>query len=100
MKRISVLVIFLGLFLIHCNPTGSENKNGKEQNLDLPGWKLIWNDEFEGESLNPALWLHETGGHGWGNNEEQYYTDRADNAYLEEGKLVIAAKLEDYEGKQ
>jgi len=62
------------------------------------GWELLWYDEFEGDSLDMDKWLHETGGHGWGNYEQQYYTDRPDNAYLQDGKLIIEAKFEDYGG--
>ncbi|MFD6953530.1 1,3-beta-glucanase, partial [Nocardiopsis sp. NPDC060348] len=33
---------------------------------------LVWSDEFDGPAgtaPNPAHWNHETGDHGWGNNE-------------------------------
>ncbi len=64
------------------------------------GWNLVWRDEFEGSSINPANWKHETGGHGWGNNELQYYTDRPENSYLADGKLVIEARKENFSGSQ
>lgn len=31
---------------------------------------------------------------GWGNNEKEYYTDSSENAFIEDGKLVIKAKKE------
>jgi beta-glucanase (GH16 family) len=37
---------------------------------------------------------------GWGNNEKQYYTNRLENARVENGKLIITAIREDYEGFQ
>ena len=40
------------------------------------GYKLFWSDEFDGPNLNTDNWTCETGGHGWGNAELQYYTDR------------------------
>jgi len=40
----------------------------------------------------------ETGGWGWGNNELEYYTNRLQNAYLENGSLVIKAINETYTG--
>ena len=86
------------LVLTCCNPTKSEDKKEIENSKDLPGWELLWYDEFDSETLNTNLWKYETGGHGWGNNELQYYTDRTENAYLEDGKLVISANLENYEG--
>ena len=59
-------------------------------------WKLVWSDEFNGDSLNTDVWTRETGGSGWGNNELQYYTDRTDNSYVSDGTLKIVAKRENY----
>ncbi|GAB4243279.1 MAG: hypothetical protein Kow0027_02270 [Saprospiraceae bacterium] len=64
------------------------------------GWNLVWRDEFNGTTIDPANWKHETGNHGWGNNELQYYTDRPDNSYISDGKLVIEAKKENFGGSQ
>src|SRR5438132_226212 len=61
---------------------------------DVPGWTLIWSDEFEGPNgsgVDPQKWTLETGGNGWGNNELEYYTNRLQNAYLENGALVLKA---------
>ena len=63
-----------------------------------PGWTLTWSDEFDGASLDSTKWTYDIGGHGWGNNESQYYTNRPQNVYLESGKLVIKAINEDYTG--
>lgn len=68
---------------------------------DLPGWTLIWSDEFDGSNgsgVDPQKWTLETGGGGWGNNELEYYTNRLQNAYLENGDLVIKAIRETYTG--
>ena len=71
------------------------------------GWNLIWNDEFEGDSLDTTKWAFQLGTgaeyglDGWGNAELEYYTDRAENLKLEDGKLIITAIKEEkpYEGK-
>jgi beta-glucanase (GH16 family) len=63
------------------------------------GWELVWSDEFDGDTLDPSNWVHETGGWGWGNGEAQYYTSRPENARVENGLLVIEARLEKYEDK-
>jgi beta-glucanase (GH16 family) len=63
------------------------------------GWELIWSDEFDGDSINPANWTYDIGGWGWGNGEAQYYTDRPENARVENGLLVIEARQEKYEDK-
>ena len=61
-------------------------------------WKLVWSDEFNGNQLDPAKWQHEVNGKGGGNNELQYYTDRPENLSLHDGKMVISALKEDYQG--
>lgn len=62
-----------------------------------PQWKLIWSDEFDGDSINTAYWTHETfPGVDSGNNEFQHYTDSPANSYIEDGKLVIKALRQDY----
>lgn len=64
-----------------------------------PGWTLDWSDEFDGTALDRAKWTFETGGHGFGNNELQYYTDRPENLRVEQGMLVIEARREAYGGR-
>jgi hypothetical protein len=59
---------------------------------EYEGYELIWNDEFNGNSVNTDNWKFETGAGGWGNNELQYYT--ADNASVEDGMLTIQARHE------
>lgn len=60
-------------------------------------WQLAWQDEFEGEEIDLSKWTFDLGG-GWGNGEDQYYTDRPENVRLEDGNLVIEARREDFEG--
>lgn len=61
------------------------------------GYQLVWRDEFDGESINPENWTFDIGGWGWGNGEAQYYTDRLENARVENGLLVIEARFEKFE---
>ena len=65
-------------------------------------WKLVWGDEFNKNGLpDSSRWGYDTGGHGWGNNELQYYTkSRKENARVENGKLIIEAHREQFEGKE
>ena len=46
---------------------------------------LVWSDEFD--TANTADWTFETGGHGWGNQELQYYTD-GQNAFIQHDALA------------
>ncbi|WP_084165619.1 glycoside hydrolase family 16 protein [Dyadobacter crusticola] len=51
-----------------------------------------WQDEFDQPGKpDPAKWSSATGDHGWGNNELQNYTDKIENAKVEDGNLVITA---------
>jgi beta-glucanase (GH16 family) len=58
----------------------------------------IWRDEFDGPagaSFDRAKWVADTGGHGFGNQERQFYTTRAENVALDgDGHLVITARAE------
>jgi hypothetical protein len=65
-----------------------------------PGYDLVWSDEFYGSAINSQDWTYETGtrGDGWGNWEWQYYTDRTENSRVEDGKLIIEARRENYGG--
>ncbi|HEY3401860.1 MAG TPA: family 16 glycosylhydrolase [Ohtaekwangia sp.] len=62
------------------------------------GMNLVWQDEFEGSSLNTDNWTFEigTGASGWGNNELQYY--RSQNTSFQDGNLIITAKEEEFSG--
>ena len=63
-----------------------------------PGYELVWNDEFNGTHIATVRWEHEVNGWGGGNNELQYYTDRPENSYVENGLLYIVARKEEYTG--
>lgn len=55
------------------------------------GYSLLWNDEFNGDSLNETIWNHELRDPGWTNNELQAYTGASDNVFVRDGKLVLKA---------
>mgnify|MGYP001168142978 FL=1 len=61
---------------------------------------LVWSDEFEASDIDESKWNFQigTGNWGWGNGEHQYYTNRLENAFIEDGKLVIQALNESYQG--
>jgi len=72
------------------------------------GWTLLWNDEFDGETINTENWTYETGDGtdyglppGWGNDEKQIYTGNAENAsIIMDGDVSVLAitALEDNAG--
>ena len=56
--------------------------------------ELVMADEFDADGApNSALWGYDigTGSNGWGNNELQYYTNRSENAIVQNGVLIISA---------
>ena len=64
-------------------------------------WTLVWHDEFDqpdGSRPDATKWTYSLGGGGWGNHEVESYTNRIENAYIEKGNLVIAARRETYTG--
>jgi beta-glucanase (GH16 family) len=67
-----------------------------------PIWVLSWSDEFDGVAgVGPdsSKWGFDIGGGGWGNNELEYYTNRTQNAFLDEsGNLVVKAIKETFTG--
>jgi len=79
------------LFLIACDDPKSTEKIAPVNEWDKEGWKLVWNDEFSDTALNLEKWSHEIGGHGWGNNELQYYSNQDSSAFIRDGKLIIRA---------
>ena len=61
-----------------------------------PQWQLVWSDEFDDQGKpDPARWGYQLGDlHK--NNELQYY--RRENAWVEDGQLVIESRKESFEG--
>lgn len=58
-------------------------------------WIMAWHDEFDGSELDLKNWTFDLGSHGWGNQEEQAYTDRPENVRVEDGMLIIEAREEE-----
>lgn len=72
---------------------------------ETDGYKLVWQDLFDGTELNMSRWNIEVNGDGGGNNELQYYTARPENVSVGDdgegnGCLILTAKKEVYNGKQ
>lgn len=66
-------------------------------------WRLVWEDDFlggAGQEPSAERWTAELGGSGWGNEELQYYTDRASNVSVDgNGNLAITARREEFGGR-
>lgn len=88
MKK-NLLLCVCWMFMISCESV--ETAQAQE-------YELVWSDEFDGNSLDTDIWNFWEGTAY--NNELQYYTPRATNAYLENGKLYLEAHQENYKGRQ
>jgi len=88
----------IALMFLNC----SQDENNTITTIDptdsIPGWDLVWYDEFNGPNIDLTKWEHEVNGQGGGNNELQYYTDRELNSLIYDDKLVIRALKETYTG--
>lgn len=79
--------------------TPSQNA-GTAGKAEQDGYHLVWEDEFNGNSLNTADWNYEYHEPGWVNQELQKYVDDSQNIYVKDGKLIIrAVKTVDQDGK-
>lgn len=88
--------LVLSVILFACDKP--EEVAGCQFPADLENsYALIWSDEFDGTAIDESKWSYDLGDGcdlgicGWGNNELEYYTNRSQNAYLDNGNLVIKA---------
>lgn len=100
MKKTNFLIATALLVSPLAMAVSSQNGTG-----ETDGYKLVWQDLFDANELNLQRWNIEVNGDGGGNNELQYYTDRAENVRLgDDGKgngcLILTAKKEVYGGRQ
>lgn len=75
---------------------------GYSSPLEYDGYQLVWQDEFNDNTINTSNWDFEIGDGcpnlcGWGNNELEYY--RAENAYVGDSVLTIEARQESFGGR-
>lgn len=97
MNRMRILTALAGAALLaSCQAAVGVQGTPDSRALSTAGYTLAWSDEFNGTSLNTAVWTPELGAGGWGNNELEYY--RAENATVANGLLSITAKREAYGG--
>jgi beta-glucanase (GH16 family) len=62
--------------------------------------RIKWQDEFTSSTLDPSKWEYEVGGGGWGTGQLDYATARPENVRIENGKLILEIRKEDYQGHQ
>lgn len=62
--------------------------------------KLVWVEDFNGGTPDPAKWEVWLSPNGGGNGEQQVYTNRPSNVKCENSRLKIFARVENHGGKQ
>ena len=93
-KNLIIIGMFISGFILGCNSEESINNpsDDKSDSLKVEGFNLVWNDEFNVDGKpDDTKWDYDIGGHGWGNNELQYYTSDSVNVRVNNGKLEIEA---------
>ncbi len=93
MKTIIILGICISSFTLGCsNEENTNNPTDEKDSLKVEGFNLVWNDEFNIDGKpDDSKWGYDIGGHGWGNNELQFYTSDSVNVRVNKGKLEIEA---------
>lgn len=66
-----------------------ENSEPDDSAVGHEGYTLVWEEQFDGDSLNREDWNVELHEPGWVNEELQEYVDSTDNIYIEDGDLVL-----------
>ncbi|MBT2679986.1 carbohydrate binding domain-containing protein [Bacillus sp. ISL-35] len=108
MKKTLALLLSAMMILPAASIAAPKDKPGNEElknKQNKSQWSLVWSDEFSGSEIDRSKWTYDIGNwivdedgngvtSGWGNNEKEYYTDSDENAFIDDGKLVIKAKKE------
>lgn len=88
----SILALSMLLPLAACGKKATQTPS-------IEGYKLLWNDEFDGKTLDETKWNREVHEPGWTNNELQEYTTSDENIFVRDGNLVLKAVKSERNGK-
>ncbi|MEW6195353.1 MAG: glycoside hydrolase family 16 protein [Bacteroidota bacterium] len=89
------------IFIAFTNCSSQSNEPATDDSTKLPGWNLVWSDEFNYNGLpDIKKWGYDVADPGWVNEEAQaYYAYRQENSRVKNGKLIIEARKDNYQGK-
>jgi len=93
-RKRPLALAFVALGLAGCGGDSVETNTDYTQvdtTEPVSDWELVWQDEFEGSSIDDSKWTFEVNCQGGGNNEQQCYTDSENNAFVTDGTLKIVA---------
>ena len=90
--------VLLAATLVAVTLTGGLVAASRNDTADAAIGGITWQDEFNGAANSPvdaSKWKFDIGGGGWGNNEQQYYTNSTSNVRQDgQGHLAITARKE------
>lgn len=97
--KIALKIFFLGVIVSFAVFTSSETEGELRSGFpaNIPGWYLIWNDEFEGDNLDLSKWRIEDAAL-IKNNELQYYTP--EEVYVHDGVLTLRSQERQMGGRE
>ena len=98
MRSFFISALSFGLVFAGSVVLAGDDTSDRQPHSAPPGYELVFADEFdEGPAPDAGKWSFDTERNavGWYNNELQYYSaDRAENARVEDGRLIIEARRE------
>ena len=83
--KLSISLAAIGLSFLSCKAPQSMGKNALKNSQTL-----VWEENFN-DSIHEKTWTYDIGNGceikncGWGNSELEYYTNRKENARVENG---------------
>lgn len=99
-NKFGYLLIIASFLSLQCSGADKTTKSG----LKSDGYRLVWQDDFNGSTLNEKdNWNIEVNGDGGGNRELQFYRKENVSVGIEpesgENCLIITARKENFSGK-
>ena len=98
-------ILTIALALLSCSGKDDSSSNQSPPTPSKPdapavddGWELVWEDNFDGTTINSANWARVP----WSTPDWQNMMapKRADLAYIENGELVLLGKVNDHSGTE
>ncbi|MGG7663078.1 glycoside hydrolase family 16 protein [Dyadobacter sp. BHUBP1] len=99
LRRLTLAIVIIAISTVASCAQPSEKPRAAAPQYEFASTPS-WQDEFNTPGKPDATkWSYDLGDHGWGNNELENYTDKIENAKVENGNLVITA-IKEPSGKQ
>ncbi len=92
-RKYPLCPLLLALFFVPGCPRPPEP--GAPNPVEKPGWRLVFQDEFDGPELDTTLWAT---GFPWGRCSDIAYNTEAGNVSLANGTVFLTAKAESVDG--